>query len=749
MIVSIAKFCHKRYRYVIAFWVLALIVLGVISGSVKPTWLDSATLPNTESSQAIKILQKENPDAAGSATQFAGKVVFESKDDISNHKAEIENYLNELVSNKSKTKIVEFTSPFDGKTNGSHISKSGTIAYAEINFKNGIKLQKAGEPAQAMAKDLRKTINVEFSGLAFQTFELPASEAIGLVAAMIILLFAFGSLIAAGLPIVTALVGIGISSILISLISNIVSIPEFTTQVAAMIAIGVGIDYALFIVTRYRESIDRGNTNYDATIEAMSTAGAAVLFAGITVVISLLGMLFIGLEFVNGLAIGTSLAVLVMLLGALTFVPALLASVVGRNIHRLSVPHRKVDLSKKGFWVKWSEFIQNHSIISFLVGLIILAVLAIPLFSLRVGASDDSNMKKNQTVRKSYDLLAKGFGPGFNGPLLLVLDVGEKDKPQVLQNVVSAIEKTDNVQSVFPSSKYLEGIKSGSIALQANQPAPGSTPISVIAINPKTGPQDVKTSDLIHELRGDVLPHALEKSGTPKSAKTYVSGFTAGNEDFAAVMAERIPIFIAAVLILSFLLLMSVFRSVMIAIKAVIMNLLSIGAAYGVVVAVFQWGWLSKLVGIEGAGPIEAWAPMMLFAIVFGLSMDYEVFLLSKIKEEYEDTKDNSAAVTHGLAATARVITAAALIMVFVFSAFVLGDNRQVKLMGLGLSVAVFLDATIVRMILVPATMELLGDKNWWMPKWLDKIIPQIHVERVATDKDQRAADLQDLQGRS
>lgn len=746
MIVSIAKFCHKRYRYVIAFWVLALIILGAVSGSVKPTWLDQGTLPGTESSKAIELLQKENPDAAGSATAYVGKIVFQSKDGVAAHKDDIDAYLQKLVVQKSKTKIVSFASPFDEKTGGSQISKDGTIAYANIDFKDKTKLQKAGEPAEAMAKDLQKDITVEFSGLAFQKFELPASEFIGIIAALLILLFAFGSLIAAGLPIVTALVGIGISSILISLVSNIVGIPEFTTQIAAMIAIGVGIDYALFIVTRYRESVGRGNTNYDATIEAMSTAGAAVLFAGMTVVISLLGMLFIGLEFINGIAIGTSLAVLVMLLGALTFVPALLASTVGRNIHRLSVPHFKEKPDKKGFWVKWSEFIQNNAIVSFLIGLVILVTLAIPLFSLRVGAADDSNMKKDQTVRKSYDLLAKGFGPGFNGPLLIVLDTTEKDNPEVLRNVVIAIEKSDNVESVFPSSEYLSGVEAGQIQLQPGQAAPGTTDISVIAVNPKTGPQDEKTSSLIHDLRKDVLPTALDKEGTPSNAKTYVSGFTAGNEDFATIMADRLPLFIGAVLILSFLLLMSVFRSVMVALKAVIMNLLSIGAAYGVVVAVFQWGWLSKVIGIEGAGPIEPWAPMMLFAIVFGLSMDYEVFLLSKIKEEYDDTKNNAAAVTHGLAATARVISAAALIMVFVFSAFILGDNRQVKLMGLGLSAAVFLDATIVRMLLVPATMELLGDKNWWMPGWLDKIIPQIHVERVAADKDERAAAIQDAQ---
>ncbi len=563
MLLSITKFCFKKYRIVISIWLIALVAFVALASSYSGEWLDQGALPNTESSKAIEVLKKINPDLADNAAQYGARIVFESKDGIINHEKEIDAYLNTLVAKKDKTNIATFQSPFDKKTNGIQISDDGNISYAEITFESGIKLQKAGVPSIDLAKDLRKSITVEFSGQGYQNFEIPSSEAIGIFAALLILLFAFGSLIAAGVPIFTAIVGIVISSSVVALIANLVGIPEFTTQVAAMIGIGVGIDYALFIVTRYRESLARGNDRESATIEAMTTSGAAVLFAGMTVVISLLGMLFIGLEFINGLAIGTSITVFIMVLGALTFVPALLGSVIGKNLHRLSVPQRKVDPNKKKFWVRWSEFIQRRALISLLLGVVILGTLAIPLFSLRVGASDDSNVGKKETVRKSYELLAKGFGPGFNGPLLIVLDSGQAGKPEVLAKVVGELEAIKNIESVFPSSQVIKAASQNANAM----PKPGESQISVINVKPKTGPQDEATTNLINQLRNDILPKALKDSDANTNAKTYVSGFTAFNADFATVMGERIPIFITAVLILSFLLLMAVFRSVLVALK--------------------------------------------------------------------------------------------------------------------------------------------------------------------------------------
>lgn len=692
-----------------------------------PTWLDQGTLPGVESTQAQELIQEQRPDVSSQVSGITGTIVFKSEDSISNHKSEIQKYLDKILKDSKVTQLKEVISPFDEDAIG-QISTDGHIAFATVVFEDDVEIvQGLGDPIIERAVSLEKNLQVEFGGYPFMEFEFPLAELIGIVAALFILLVAFGSLVAAGMPIFTALVGVGIGTALITLVSRITGVPDFTSNIAMMIGIGVGIDYALFIITRYREAVKRGVEREAAVLEAMTTAGGAVLFAGITVVISLLGMLIINLDFVSGIALGTSLAVLVMLIAALTFVPALLGSTLGRNIDKLSLPRRKEIQDKPAVWVKWSEFIQRRAWYAAIAGTVILIILAIPFLSLRVGVSDSGNDPDRTTTRKAYDILADGFGPGFNGPLFAVVDLRESKNPVVVLTLVKGLENTEGIAAVVPSS---EQIMAFSAQAQSQEEVPMVIPIQVF---PTTSPQSEKTSDLIHTLRGERVPELLGESG----AKVYIGGITPGNVDFADVMSRRIPYFIAGVLVLSFLLLMCVFRSILVPIKAVIMNLLSIGAAYGVIVAIFQWGWLREIFGIGAPGPIDPWAPMMLFAIVFGLSMDYEVFLLSKIKEEYDETKDNASAVTHGLASTARVITAAALIMICVFLSFVLAPDRIFKLMGLGLAVAVFLDATIVRMLLVPATMELLGDKNWWFPKWLDRIVPKIHVEGVKAETTQ------------
>lgn len=727
MLHSIARFCFRQYRIVISLWIAALVIFSIAAGAVGPDWLDQGQLPGAESTKAQQLLEKELPDVANQVGGITGTVVFKSEGSIYKHQAEIEKYLDKLVQDKKVTKITEVISPFDPNVTG-QISKDKNIAYATVVFVKDTKIaQGMGDPTVERAAGLQRDMQVEFGGYPFMEVEFPLSELIGIIAAIIILLVAFGSLVAAGMPILTALIGVGIGSGLITLVSHIVGIPDFTTNIAAMIGIGVGIDYALFIITRYREAVKRGSEREAAAMEAMTTAGGAVLFAGITVVISLLGMLIINLNFVSGIAIGTSMTVLVMLIAALTLVPALLGSTIGRHIDKWSLPHRKEVPDKPAVWVRWSEFIQRRAWYAAIAGATILIILAIPFLSLRVGVSDDGNAPDNTTTRKAYDLLAEGFGPGFNGPLFAITDLRESNDPKVLLNIVEKLEGTEGVEKVVPTS---EQIMFQSAASQAKGSSENKTAVIPIQVFPTTSPQSEETSHLVHELRNKRIPEALGDSG----AKVYIGGLTPANVDFANVMAERMPYFIAGVLLLSFILLMCVFRSILVPIKAVIMNLLSIGAAYGVLVAIFQWGWMRSVFGIGAPGPIEPWAPMLLFAIVFGLSMDYEVFLLSKIKEEYDETKDNAAAVTHGLASTARVITAAALIMICVFLSFVLSPDRIFKLMGLGLAVAVFLDATIVRMLLVPATMELLGDKNWWFPKWLDRIVPQIHVEGVKAE---------------
>ena len=525
--------------------------------------------------------------------------------------------------------------------------------------------------------------------------------------------------------------------------------PDFTTAMVAMIGLGVGIDYALFIVTRYREGLRLGLDVEDAVVEAMDTSGRAVLFAGITVIISLMGLFLIGLNFVQGVALASVIGVLLMILGSLTLLPALLG-LVGKRIDNTSraaliavaiavvgaiigfvadqsaayligfglaivffglsffvkplrtlLPHRAERPKERRFWYRWSRLIQRRPWPSMLGAAGLLVLLAIPLFSIRLGFGDLGNQPEDKTVRKAYDLLAEGFGPGFNGPMIISVEGATVTDQAAMGQFVAAIDATENVAAAFPT--------------------PINDSLALVIAYPESAPQDEATTTLVNALRDDVIPQ------TGVDAK--VGGLTAASTDFSEFLGGRMPVLIGVVLLLSFILLMIVFRSLLVPLKAVVMNLLSIGAAYGVLVAIFQWGWGMQLIGVDRAGPIEAWVPMFLFAIVFGLSMDYEVFLLSRIKEEYDRTKNNELAVADGLVATARVITAAALIMFCVFGAFVLGDDRQLKLFGFGLAIAVLIDATIVRMVLVPSTMELLGDRNWWLPRWLGKILPRINVE--------------------
>ena len=609
----------------------------------------------------------------------------------------------------------------------------------------GEEIREIGEPYAT--GDLR----IEYGGNIFAGFELPASEAYGLLAAIIILVLAFGSVLAMGLPIGTALVGLGVGASLVTVLSHVLPMPDFTTSLVAMIGLGVGIDYALFIVTRYREGIHHGMSVEDSVVNAVDTSGRAVIFAGITVIISLLGLFVMGLAFARGLAIGAVIGVLIMMIASISLLPALLAmvkhridvtsraalvalasfvvitffAVVAESLPlflaavvsaivvtlasfvikplRKPIPQRARKPKNETFWYRWSRLVQRRPWTSAIGATAVLLLLGAPLLSIRLGFGDNGNAPESTTVRRAYDMLAEGFGPGFNGPLFITVEGKTASDPAALEGFADTIRKVDG------------------IAFAQATPASADGSLSLVIAYPTTAPQDEATTTLIKTLRNDVIPTT--------GVEAKVGGFTAAGVDFADVIGSRMPLLFIGVLSLSFLLLMAVFRSLLVPLKAVIMNLLSIGAAYGVIVAIFQWGWGMNLIGVGKAGPIESWAPMMLFAIVFGLSMDYEVFLLSRVREEYLRTGNNAEAVADGLTATARVITAAALIMVCVFAAFVLGYDRQLKLFGLGLALAVFIDATIVRMVLVPATMELLGDRNWWIPKWIDRILPKIDVE--------------------
>jgi RND superfamily putative drug exporter len=653
--------------------------------------------------------------------------------------------------------VVAVTSPYSPEGQF-QIAQQGdaarTIAFATVTLPEDIDFTRAsdvGEEVRELVPEIGG-LDVKLGGFLFAEFEQPLAELFGLAFAIVILIVAFGSVLAMGLPVGVALFGIGLGGVLVILASHAIEVPDFAPFVGLMIGLGVGIDYALLIVTRYREQLHAGHTVRESIAIAMDTAGRSVVFAGATVVISLLSMLLMGIGFIGGLGITASATVLVTVIASITLLPALLGF-AGDNIERTKwrglvaagfvalglvgiglsngavagagfalallaivlgfflaplkreVEHRPPKPRRETVAYRWSRVIQHHPWISAIGAAAVLLVLSIPVLSLRLGVADESNFADDTDTKQAYDLIVDGFGKGYTGQLYLVSRIS--DQASAAPSVVTdAVNGADGVAFVSPP--------------QVN----GAGTAARWVVIPETGPQDEATTDLVHHLRDDVLP-AVE---TELDAAVLVTGPVAGNVDMSKYMGDRMPLFFGAVLALSFLLLMLVFRSLLVPLKAVIMNLLSIGAAYGVIVALFQWGWLSDVTGVQ-PGPIEMWVPMMLFAVVFGLSMDYEVFLLSRVREEWHRTGDSRTSVADGLAATAKVITAAAAIMVVVFGSFMLEFERTMKMMGTGLAVAILFDATIVRMILVPSTMELLGDKNWWLPRWLDKLLPNLDVE--------------------
>jgi putative drug exporter of the RND superfamily len=689
---------------------------------------------------------------------FVSQIVFTADQGVNDPavKAAMEPYLAEAAKLEGLT-VVSPYAPEGALQVAAAGPQAGKIAFAEVGVGASLSQQTLLAHAEKLREDRPEIegLRIYVGGQAFAEFEPPETELIGLAFAVVILILAFGSVLAMGLPIGTALFGIFVGSGLLAVATQFLSIPDFTPFVGIMIGLGVGIDYALFIITRYRDALRDGMSYEDATVEAMDTAGRAVLFAGMTVVISVLGMWVMGLKFIQGLATGASITVLAVLFASMTLLPALF----GFAQHRIDVTRRRGLIAAAGLalaflglgikipgvslfgvalivvsiaagffvpwlrkelkprppkplretiWYRWSRVVQRRPWTMAIASLALLGLLAAPVLSLRLGFADEGNFPESTETRKAYDLIADGFGPGFANPILVVAALKTPDDVAAFEKVRAAISADGNVAVVSP--------------VIPNGPQPTAALIRILA---KTSPQDIETDRLVRRIRAQSIPQGLRGS----SLQTYVTGSGAANLDFATFLGRRTPVFFAAVLGLSFLLLMIVFRSVLVPLKAVIMNLLSIGAAYGVVVAMFQWGWGKELIGVGKGSPIEPFLPMMLFAIVFGLSMDYELFLLSRMKEEFDRTGNNEEAVADGLAMTARVITAAAAIMVVVFGAFVLEEDRVVKMFGTGLAMAVLLDATIVRMLLVPATMELLGDKNWWLPRWLDRILPNVDVE--------------------
>ncbi|MBI2764516.1 MAG: MMPL family transporter [Chloroflexi bacterium] len=707
MLQSLTHFCYHRRGAVLIAWVILIIGLFVLKGVAGGAYRTEFSLPGSETDAADKILKDHGFNARTGQT---AQVVFQARQGVDD--PAVRRAMETFFANvQEKVPGASISSPYTPE-GARQVSKDGTIAYGEVNLPRDTEegYISIGDDIKAERDKVKVDgLRLELGGDMFAAQTMPASELIGIAAAIVILVVAFGSLLAMGLPIATALLGVGAGTALVGLTARFISVPVFTTPTAAMLGIGVGIDYALLIVTRYRQGLHDGLEPEDAVQLSMNTAGRAVLFAGVTVVIAVLGMYFMNLALIRAVATGAALAVLMTMLASITLLPALLAF-AGRRIDRFGLPHKKTaetaaDLT---FWRRWSQVIQRYPWPALVGAAVVLLVLASPVLSLRLGFADAGNRPTADTTRQAYDLLSRGFGPGFNGPLIVAAETPTQADIAAVQRLSETLGKTEGVAAATPP-----------------QPS-GDGKAALIIVFPTTAPQDKQTSQLVDRLREQVIPQALRGS----TALAKVGGITAGGKDFASYTGEKMPIFFAAVLALSFLLLMVVFRSLLVPLKAVVMNMLSIGAAFGLMIVVFQWGWGQGLIGVGREGPIEAWVPMMLFAIVFGLSMDYEVFLLSRIREEYDrNGNDNAKAVADGLAATARVITAAAAIMVSVFASFVLGDDRALKLFGFGLAAAVFIDATIVRLVLVPATMELLGRANWWLPQWLEKRLPEVHVE--------------------
>jgi RND superfamily putative drug exporter len=742
---------HARRRVVVAAWLAAIIALAVAMSTVGSKFSTQFNLPDVESAQGFDLLAER---FGGEESGRSGTLVVQAEQGFTDAQRDALNVFFAQLDARDDMRIVSPFSPEGAR----QVSPTGTIAFATVTFPAEID---AVEEFAAIYEEMKAIepvvdgVQIEYGGEVFAEFEAPTSEVLGLAFAIVILIFAFGSVLAMGLPIGTAFGGIGVGVLVVTLASNLFTIPDVATTLGVMIGLGVGIDYALFIVTRYREARRRGESCEAATAESIDTAGRAVLFAGTTVVISLLGMLIMSVSFMNGLAIGASITVLFTMLASVTLLPALLGfvgdrvevtrwrgivaaglvavSLVGYGLKqsallvaaplaalvliagsfvpalRRPLAARRVKPMNETSAYRWSRVVQRRPWVSVIVGTGVLLALALPVLDLRLGFADEGNYPADTTTKRAYDLLAEGFGPGFNGPLTLVAAIDTPEQLAAAQSVSQALASTPGVAFASPAV-----------------PNDAASPSAVLwTLYPTTAPQSEEAANLVSSLRDTVLPQAAGDSGLA----VKVTGSVAVNVDFSGYLADRLPTFFAVVLALSFVLLMAVFRSLLVPLKAVIMNLLSIGSAYGAVVAVFQWGWGSSLVGLGGSAPIDPWLPVMMFAIVFGLSMDYEVFLLSRVKEEYDRTGDNELAVADGLANTARVITAAAAIMVFVFGSFVLEPDRSIKMFGFGLAVAVFLDATIVRMLLVPATMELLGDRNWWLPRWLERLLPKIDVE--------------------
>ena len=719
----LGRFAARRPFVIIGTWLVVAVLVVAASGAFGRGLEDSFEVPGLDSQQALDLLSAAQSDRAGltaqvvvtpldaSATFFNSAEARQALVNIQNAVAALPNVVG--VSDPAGALAA---GPVAAAMSGA-VSADGRIARIfvqyptidELTIDDLDNLKKFGDDARVTS-----SLQIEMGGDLFVSLEQAETgigEMIGLLAAAIILLLAFGSLIAMGLPIGLAVFGLALGISAMPLITYLVEIPSWAPQASSMIGLGVGIDYALFLVSRHREFLARGMTVEESIGRAVATAGQAVIFAGGTVVIAILGLAVSGVPFMTAFGIAASVIVLIMVVASVTLLPAFLG-LAGHWINRLGLRRRKLSTASASAagsnWDRWGTHVSKNAWRYAIGATVLLLALAAPVLALRLGFPDEGSLPESRTERRAYDLVAKGFGPGTNGPLVIAVDISQD--PSVVDPLHDAIVADRGIRAVAPAEVNFEAGVATMIAF------------------PTTSPQDGATLETVKRLRSDVFPLVL--AGSP--AEAHVGGATASFADIGDRVNGRLPLFIAAVIFVSFLLLTVVFRSILVPLKAALLNLLSIGAAYGVLVMVFQWGWGKGLIGLEETVPIVAIMPMFMFAILFGLSMDYEVFLLSRVREEYLVSRDNESSVIHGIASTARVITSAALIMISVFLGFVLGDDPVIKMMGLGLATAILVDATIVRIILVPATMKLLGDANWWLPAWLDRLLPTIDIDGEA-----------------
>ncbi|MFG1625553.1 MMPL family transporter [Kribbella sp. NPDC049227] len=674
----VGRYAARRPWVVIGAWLVV-----AASGAFGKKLEESFGAPGVDSQSATDLLSAAGADQAGLTAQV---VVTPRDQNATLTSPELRAALTQVRSTAAGLpQVVRVGDPV--------ISPDGRVGLIRVQYPVLDKLEPSDLENLKSLAATGSPLRIELGGDLFYAFEegqAGLGEAFGLIAAIVILLLAFGSIIAMGLPIGMALFGLALGISSLSLVTYLIELPSWAPVLGSMIGLGVGIDYALIIVTRHRESLARGMSVEESVGHAVATAGQAVLFAGGTVVVAILGLVVAGVPFMTAGGVAISLIVLIMVLASLTLLPAFLG-LAGHRINRLRV--RRVRSSPGPGWQRWAGHVSRHAAAYAISATVLLLALAAPVLALRVGTPDDGALPVQRTERRAYDLVASGFGAGSNGPLVIAVDIS-KDAT-VVQPLVDAVKADPGIASVAPP--------------EVNTAAGVATLIAV----PTTGPQNGATMTTVKRLRAEVFPSVLG----PSPATAHVGGQTATLADVGAKVNDRLGLFIGAVILLSVVLLTFVFRSVVVPLKAALMNLLSIGASFGVMVMVFQWGWAADLIGLESTLPILPFIPMFMFAVVFGLSMDYEVFLLSRIREEYVRTGDNHRATVHGIATTGRVITSAALIMISVFVSFALTDDPTAKMFGLGLAVAVLIDATVVRLALVPALMTLLGDANWWLPR--------------------------------